>query len=116
MKIKRTLRAISGALLILMLASGAQSATEVFDRTDLRHGTEMKMFPSGSGMIISQPVPRNFPANFFGIAGGDWDLGLFRFWDLNRSRLKVSDEPLPAAAVLILVGLIALIALKGRRK
>ena len=116
MKLKLTLRAIPGALLILLLASGAQSATAVLDKTDLRHGTEMKMFPSGSGMFISQPVSRNFPANFFGLAEGVSDLSLFRVLDLCLSRLKVSDEPVPAGAVLILVGLIALIALKGRRK
>ncbi len=63
---------------------------------------------SGAGMFKFQPEPGIFTANFFGIAGGALDL--------NLSRLMVSDEPIPAAALLILVGLIALIALKGRRK
>ena len=116
MKIKRTLRAISGGLLILMFASGAQAATAVFDKTDLRHGAEMKMSPLGSEMFISQPVPSNFPANVLGVAESVSDLSLFRVLDLSLSRLKASDEPVPAGAVLILVGLIALIALKGRRK
>ena len=116
MKLKRSLRAISGVLLILMFASGGQAATAVFDRINLRHGAEMKMFPLGSGMFIFQPVSSNFPANVLEVAEGVSDLSLFRVLDLSLSRLKVSDEPVPAGAVLILVGLIALIALKGRRK
>jgi hypothetical protein len=116
MKFKRSLGAISGVLLILMLASGAQAATVVFDRTELRHRAEMKMSPLGPEMFIFQPVPSNFPANVLGVAEGVSDLSLFRVLDLGLSRLKASDEPVPAGAVLILVGLIALIALKGRRK
>ena len=156
MKIQRKLSTAAGVLLILLLASGAQAGTVVFNRTDLQRGTDTGIFPFevrigghfteklphvefltsfavqdvailrgqeivglpllGSGVFKFQARPRIFPTNLLGVAGGDWDLGLFRFWDPKRSRGKVSDEPLPAAAVLILVGLVALIALKGRRK
>jgi hypothetical protein len=71
---------------------------------------------SGSGMFKFQAVPGIFSANVHGVAGDFPDLSLFRVLDLSLSRLKTSDEPVPAGAVLILVGLIALIALKGRRK
>jgi hypothetical protein len=70
----------------------------------------------GSGMFKFQADPGIFSANVLGVAGGVSDLSLFRILDLSLSRLKTSDEPVPAGAVLILVGLIALIALKGRRK
>ena len=49
-------------------------------------------------------------------AGSDSDPRLFRFLDIDLFRLKWPEEPIPAPALLILVGLIALIALKGRRK
>lgn len=49
-------------------------------------------------------------------AGSDSDPRLFRFLDLDLFRLKSPEEPIPTPALLILVGLIALIALKGRRK
>jgi len=98
MKIQGKLGTAASVLLILLLAFGAQAGTVAFENTDLQRGTDIS------------------PTNLLGVAGVDWDLGLFRFWDLDRSRGKVSDEPLPAAAVLILVGLVALIALKGRRK
>jgi hypothetical protein len=62
-------------------------------------GSEMFKFQADSGI---------FAANFFRIAGGDLDL--------SPTRLKVSDGPIPTAALLFLVGLIALIALKRRRK
>jgi hypothetical protein len=155
-KIKRTLRTTAGALLILMLASGAQAATVVFGATGFMRGTETRTFPFeiiegghfkatlsdfnfpasfddlapaifkgreiignpllGAGMFQFQAGPGIFSANVLGIAGGDSDLSLFRVLDLILSRLKASDEPMPVAAVLILVGLIGLIALKGRRK
>jgi len=70
----------------------------------------------GLGMFRFQAAPGIFSANVLGVAGGVSDLSLFRILDLSPSRLKTSDEPVPAGAVLILVGLIALIALKGRRK
>ena len=70
----------------------------------------------GSGMFKLQATPGIFSANVRGVAGDLSDLSLFRVLDLSLSRLKSSDEPVPAGAVLILVGLIALIALKGRRK
>jgi hypothetical protein len=70
----------------------------------------------GSGIFKFQAAPGIFAANVLGVAGGVSDLSLFRILDLSLSRLKTSDEPVPAGAVLILVGLIALIALKGRRK
>ena len=44
MKIKRKLRTTAGVLLILMLASGAQAATVVFDETDFMRGKETRMF------------------------------------------------------------------------
>ena len=98
MKIQGKLSTAAGVLLILLLASGAQAGTVAFDRSDLQRGPDI------------------FPTNLLGVAGVDWDLGLFRLFNIDRSRVKLSDEPLPAAAVLILVGLVALIALKGRRK
>jgi hypothetical protein len=70
----------------------------------------------GAGMFKFQAGPGTFSANVLGLAGGESDLNLFRLLDLSIARLKGSDEPMPAAAVLILVGLIGLIALKGRRK
>jgi hypothetical protein len=70
----------------------------------------------GLGMFKFQADPDIFSANVFGVSGSDPDLSLFRLLELSLSRLKMSDEPMPAAAVLILIGLIALIALKGRRK
>jgi hypothetical protein len=109
MKIKRKLRITAGVMLILMLASGVQAATVVLDEIDFMRGTE-------TGMFKFRVAPGIFAANVLGVAGDDSDLSLFRLLDLNLSRLKESDEPMPAAAVLILVGLIGLIALKGRRK
>ena len=156
MKRKRMLRTTAAVLLLLMLATGAQAATAVFDKTALMRGRETGMFLFGfikgvpcrkalpvfkflapfevpdlailrgkeivvnpvltSGMFKFQAVPGIFPANALDIVGGDSDLGPSRLLDFNLSRTKVSDEPMPAAAVLILVGLIALIALRGRRK
>jgi len=156
MKIKRKLRITAGVLLILMLASGAQTATVGLDETGYMRGTETRMFsfdiiegghfkatlpdfefpapfdvltPAilkgkeiigdpllGAGMFNLQAGPGIFSANVLGLAGGESDLNLFRLLDLSIARLKASDEPMPVAAVLILVGLIGLIALKGRRK
>jgi hypothetical protein len=155
-KIKRTLRATSGVLLILMLASGVQAATVVFGATGFMRGTETRTFPFeiiegghfkatltdfkfpapfgalttailkgkdiivdpllGAGIIKFQADPDTVSANVLGVAGGESDLSLLRLLDLSIARLKASDEPMPAAAVLILVGLIGLIALKSRRK
>jgi len=109
MKIKRKLRTTAGVLLILMLASGAQAATVVLDEIDFMRGKETRMFKF-------QAAPGIFDANVFGLAGDDSVLSLSRLLDLSLSRLKESDEPIPTAAILILVGLIGLIALKGRRK
>ena len=156
MKIQQQLGTAAGVLLILLLASGAQAWTVVFDKTDLQRGTDIGMFPFEivkgphfkeplpdveflvpldvlalavlggkeavgnpllcSGMSKFQIAPGIFPANVLGATGGDSDLNIFRLLGLNRFRVKMSDEPVPAGAVLILVGLIALIALKGRRK
>ena len=144
----RKLRTTAGVLMILMLASGAQTATVVLDDTVFMRGTETRMFSIeniesghfkarltdveflasfdvmalaiskgkelvgdlllGSGMFKFQADPGIFPTSVLGIAGGDSDRSL--------SQLKVSDEQIPTAALLILVGLIALIALKRRRK
>ena len=148
MKIQAKLGTAAGVLLILLLASGAQAATLVFDKTGLQRGTDTGRFPLEILMdghfketlpdfeflapfdvraqailrgkeIVAPPLLGSgmFPTNLLGIAGREWDLGLFRLLDhLDRSRVKFSDEPLPATAVLILVGFVALIALKGRRK
>ena len=70
----------------------------------------------GVGIFNFQAGPGIYSANVLGLAGNDSDLSLFRVLDLSLARLKASDEPMPVAAVLILVGLIGLIALKGRRK
>ncbi len=109
MKIKRKHRTAAGVLLILMLVSGAQAATVVLGETGFMRAKETRMFKF-------QAAPDIFAANVFGVAGDDSDLSLSRFLDLNLSRLLESDEPIPTAALLILVGLIGLIALKGRRK
>ena len=126
MKIKRKLRTTAGVLLILMLASGVQAATVVIGTTGFMRGTETRMFPfeiiEGGHFkatltdFIFPADPGTFSANVLGVAGGESDLSLLRLLDLSIARLKASDEPMPAAAVLILVGLIGLIALKGRRK
>ena len=156
-KIKRKLRATAGVLLTLLLASGAQAATVVFDKPNLKLDTETGRFAfeimrggpfketlpdfeflepvnvpalavlrgkeivgnplCSLGMLkFLQAAPGNYPANVLRVSGGDSDLSLFRLFDLSQSRLNVSDEPIPTAALLILVGLIALIAMKGRRK
>jgi hypothetical protein len=109
MKIRRKLRTTAGVLLVLMLASGAQAATVVLDEIDFMHGMETKMFKFQAAAGI-------FAADVFGVAGDGSDLSLPRLLDLSLSRLKEFDEPIPTAALLILVGLIGLIALKGRRK
>ena len=62
----------------------------------------------GSGMFKFQTGPGIFATNFLEIM---WDGVGF-----SLSRIKVPDEPIPTAALLLLIGLIALIALKGRRK
>jgi hypothetical protein len=126
MKIKRKLRTTAGVLLILMLASGVQAATVVIGSTGFMRGTETRTFPFEiieGGHFKATLTDLKFPAdsgtfsaNVLGVAGGESDLSLLRLLDLSIARLKGSDEPMPAAAVLILVGLIGLIALKGRRK
>ena len=138
MKIKRELRALTGVLLILMFASGAQAATVVFDKTDFRRATEtdfefltpfdvpvlailkgMEIVRApllGSVMFKFQVDPGISTADVNKVAGGGSVLNMPRLSDLGLSRLKMSDEPVPTIALLILVGLIALIALKGRRR
>jgi hypothetical protein len=126
MKIKRKLRTTAGVLLILMLASGVQAATVVIGTTGFMRGTETRTFPFEiieSGHFKATLTnfkfpadPGTFSANVLRVAGGESDLSLLRLLDLSIARLKGSDEPRPAAAVLIIVGLIGLIALKGRKK
>jgi len=138
MKIKRELRTLAGVLLILMFASGVQAATVVVDKTDFKGGTETD-FESlilfdvpvmailkgleivgapllSSGMFKFQADPGISTADVNKVAGESSVLSMPRLSDLGLSRLKVSDEPVPTIALLILVGLIALIALKGRRR
>lgn len=138
MKIKRKLRTLAGVLLILMFASGVQAATVVFDKIDFMRAREtgfefLILFDLpvmvilrdleivgepllSSGMFKFQADPGNSTADVSKLAGGGSVLSMPRLSDLGLSRLKVSDEPVPTIALLILVGLIALIALKGRRR
>ena len=138
MKLKRKLRTLAGVLLILMVASGAQAANLVFDKIDFMCGTEtdvefLVLFDvpvlaiSKSMEIVGTPLLGSMRFKFQAdlaistagvnkVAGGGSVLSIPRLSDLGLSRLKVSDEPVPTIALLILVGLIALIALKGRRR
>ena len=138
MKIKRKLRTLTGVLLILMYTSGAQAAKLVFDKTDFMHGRKtdveflvlfdvpVMVFSRsleivgaprlGSGMFKFQADPGISPVDLNKPAGGGSALSMPRLSDLGLSKLKISDEPVPTIAILILVGLIALIALKGRRR
>ncbi len=71
---------------------------------------------SGSGMFNFRTDRRAFSA---GVTEAGRDSSVFsisRLLDLSQLRLKVSDEPIPTVALLILVGLVAIIALKGRRR
>jgi hypothetical protein len=121
-----------------MFASGAQAAAVVLDKTDFMRSTERDFgFPApfgepvlailkgleivggpllGSGMFKFQAGPGVSTADANKVAGGGSVLSMPRLSNLGLSRLKVSDEPVPTIALLILVGLIALIALKGRRR
>ena len=138
MNIERKLRRLTGVLLILMFASSAQAATVVLDKTDFMRGTKTDLeflVPSDVSVpailkgieIVGAPcltsVRYKFQANpvistpdVNKVAGGGSVLSMPRLSDFGLSRLKLSDEPVPAIAILILVGLIALIAMKGRRK
>ena len=95
MKTNRKLRKAAGVLLIVMFASGALAATIILVDTAFMRSTESMVFPNKIK---------------------DYDPNLFRFLDLDLFRLKGPEEPIPTPALLILVGLIALIALTGRRK
>jgi hypothetical protein len=138
MKIKRKLSILTGVLLILMFTSGAQAGTMIFDKTDFMPGRKtdveflvlfdgpvMAFFRSlaivgaplfGSEMFKFQADPGISPVDVNKAAGGGSALSMPRLSDLGLSRLKVSDGPVPTIALLILVGLIALIAMKGRRR
>jgi hypothetical protein len=143
MKIKRKLRTLTGVLLILMFTSGAQAATMIIDKTDSMRGRKteveflvlfdgpvMAFFRSLKiigvpilvwGMLKFQSDPAISPVDVNKVdagkaVGGGSVLSIPRLSDLGLSKLKVSDEPVPTIALLILVGLIALIALKGRRR
>jgi len=132
------LRTLAGVLLILMFALGAQAATVVFDKTDFMPGREsdfefLVLFDVpdmailkgleiagapllGSAMINFRADPGISTADVNKTVGGGSVLSIPRLSDLGLSGLKVSDEPVSTIALLILVGLIALIALKGRRR
>ena len=138
MKIRRKCRTLTGVLLILMFTSGAQAATTVFEKTDLLRGRktdveflvlldipvmfffkylEIVRAPLlGSGMFKFQADPGISAVDDKKATGGGSALSIPQLSDLGLSRLKISDEPVPTIALLILVGLIALIALKGRRR
>jgi len=138
MKIKRELRTLAGVLLILMFASGAQASTVVVDKTDFKGGTETDFgFPApfdisglailkgmeivgapllGSGMFKFPVEPDISTTDVNKVAGGGTVFSMPRLSDLGLFRLKMSDEPVPTIALLILVGLIAFIVLKGRRR
>ncbi len=135
---KQKLRTLAGVFLILMFASGAQTAAVVLDKTALRRSTEtgfgfLAPFDepvlailrgleilgaplSGSGIFKFTAEPGILAADVNIVVGGSSVLSMPRLSDLSLSRLEVSDEPVPTIALLILIGLIALIALKGRRK
>ena len=138
MKMKQKLRTLAGALLILMFASGAQTAAVDLDKTafmrstetdfgflapfdepvlDILRGLEIVGAPLfGSGMFKFTVEPGILAADVNKVTDGSSVLSMPRLSDLSLSRLEVSDEPVPTIALLILVGLIALIALKGRRR
>lgn len=138
MKIKRKLRTLTGVLLILMFTSGAQAAMMIFNETDFMRGrkTDVEFLilfdvpaiafirgleivgapPLGSGMFKFKADPGISPVDVNKAVGGGSALSIPRLSDLGLSRLKVSDEPVPTIALLILVGLIAFIAFKGRRR
>ena len=135
---KQKLGTLAGVLLILMIASDAQAAAVVLDKTGFMRRTETDfgfLAPFGepvlailkgleiggaplfcSGMFKFTAGPGILAADVNKVAGGSSVLSMPRLSDLGLSRLKVSDEPVPTIALLILVGLIALIALKGRRR
>jgi len=137
-KMKRKLRTLARVFLVLVFVSGAQAARVVVDKTDFGRGTEtdfgflapfgepvpavlrgLKIVEApllGSGMFKFPAGPGILAADVNKVAGGGSVLSMPRLSDLGLSRLKVSDEPVPTIAILILVGLIALIALKGRRR
>ena len=70
----------------------------------------------GSGIFKFQ-TDRRFLAAGVTEAGGDGSVfSISRLFDLSKFNLKVSDEPVPTVALLILVGLVAIIVLKGRRR
>ena len=73
-------------------------------------------FFSGSGMFKARADRSIFPAGVTEAGGGGSVFSISRLLDLSQFKLKVSDEPIPTVALLILVGLVAIIALKGRRK
>jgi len=62
----------------------------------------------GSAFFKYQADSGTYATNFPGARADGPDLG--------QSRLEMSDEPIPTAAVLVLIGLIAFIALNRRRK
>jgi len=80
-------------------------------------GKEIARAPhSGSRLFGFTVDPDLSTAGALKPAGSDSDPRLFHFLDLDLFRLKGPKKPIPTPALLILVDLIALIALKGRRK
>jgi hypothetical protein len=116
MKTNRKLIKAMGVLLIVMFAPDAQATPIVLKYTDFKQTDFVGTSHSGSKTstylidldILTPGTPK--PAE------NDSDSRPFQFLDLDLFRLRGTEEPIPVPAILILVGLIALIALRGRRR
>ena len=93
-----------------------QAPSDVPDQTTSVDKRVFGAFFSGSGRFKSQTDRRIFSAGVIEAVGDGWVFSISRLLDLSQFRLKVSDEPIPTVALLILVGLVAIIALKGRKR
>ena len=116
MKTDRKLIKTMGVLLMVMFASDTQATTIVFKYTDLKGMEVVGTSHSGSRMSTYLIDPDILTPGAPKPAANDSDSRLFQFLDLDLFRLRGPEEPIPVPAILVLVGLIALIALRGRRK